>query len=222
MSPEESRIRDLLTLFPPRIIRSMIDDHNISFKSNKKSDLIDVLIEEVEWTDDEVEDLENRYLEFLEAESALGHWVCNVSLCPDLEELGEQLVEKSKAEFDDDGILTESGWDVTEIGGGVAKLNKWKYDEDREYDRLSGNIQESIERSSTPVVIYTNENIVRIEASNYQKAKGIRNSLEETGIEFSQLGHNGLHPDEAKERIEDLVEAIESELAEIDEEVQET
>lgn len=206
-------------LFPLRIIRLIIDEEEISFKSNKKSELVDVLIEEVTWADERVEELEERYLEFREAESALGNWVSNLESCPDLQELANQLTEKSEAEFDD-GVLVESGWQVTEVDGGVARLNKWKYEENQEYDRLSGSVQESTERSSTSVEIDTNENTLRIEASNYQRAKGIRNTLREMGLDFGPLGHGGLHPDNAKERVEGLVDDLESQLQDIDQEVQ--
>lgn len=88
----------------------------------------------------------------------------------------------------------------------------WSIKEEKQLDTLTDQVQESTRKDSTGLIIDTDDEYVRIRTTNYQRAKGIRSTLQELGLELDTIGHGQQLSEVANEHVDEFVNELESEL----------
>lgn len=213
---DEADVRDLLSLYKIGDLRTLIDEKGISYKSNSKEDLIDVLIEEHDWTDDEYNELVDRYQRIVEGKRPLGHYLFRiVSVDLELESVSERLLERNEATFDESGDLNSTGYQIGSLSDSRLEATKWRYEEEKQFDPLTDDVQTSVKKDKTGVIVDLDEGYIKVQTSNYQRAKGIGSTFEELGFTLGTIGHSQELSERANEEVEEFVDELESRLESI-------
>lgn len=168
MPVSQSRLELILSEFPTYILRQIIEEKEIGFKSNQKQDLVDKLAEQG-WSDDDVEGLKQRLKRVKEEQAQMSFFVLAINQAPDLRAV-EEFLNLNSIERDEEGDVFEGGWEVIEITDRSLVAQKWKVTKDEGYDPFTDSRTIDETRESITVSIDLDEERVFIETTNYGKA----------------------------------------------------
>lgn len=210
MSADKEDLREILRLFPIYQIRMIIKERGIGVKSRDQEELIDALVEE-EWTDDEFEELIDRLRTIKEEGRPLGYYICAIENAPEIESLELDLLQ-SEAQFDDEGHIEEDGYQIHHSSERELEATRWRIDIEREFDFRTGEVETSENVKPVDFTVDLEENRVFIDTNQYGKARSVRSKLEDSGFEFDEIGHRNLGADEANEKVQDFVDALEGKV----------
>jgi len=217
---DNQNLRVILEEFPRYELRRILQEKEISFKSNKTSELVDRLME-YDWSQQEVSDIVSRLQSVKKEQDPLGFYMCTLMSVPDLDTVVEDLVEANPAQFDEDGNPVESGYELSERSDNRLEITKWKLTEEREFQRATGSVREYSSVSSLNFIISLADDRLYIQTRNYQKAKSIRKLLQSHGFEFGEIGHQRVTSERARGLTQNFVTELEDQLAAVAEELEE-
>lgn len=212
MPVDTSYLRDILSLFRIQEVRTIVDEKGYTFKSNKKDELIEELIEKHDWTEDEVDEIVDRYRRIAEGKRPLGYYLLDIDESQNLETVSSELLDQEEAEFDSDGDLISGGFQLGEVSENRLEATLWDLKKEKQFDGLTGEVQESTRKDSVGVIVDASSDYIRIETTNYQKAKGVRSTFQELGFELGPIGHKDMLSEDANDLVDEFVGQLENRL----------
>lgn len=210
MSPRPREVRTLLEMFPISILRRIIEEREIQFKSRKSDELIDRLMEVV-WSDQEYEELKERLARIEREKQPHGRYIADLSgVHQGLEDSPavdrvEELLLTRECYFDDDDELVEEGFLVKEKSDSVISGIHWT--ESINYTLTPMNDVEKTQKLyESEFWIHLDEGLVFIDCSLPAKATNLLKEFDELGIETADVGHENLTNTLANEYVQKFVD----------------
>ena len=210
MPVDTENLREILRLFPIYQLRMIIDERGTGVKSNDPEELINALVEE-EWTEAEYENLIERLQTIQEEGRPIGYYLCQIEESPEIEALDEEL-RQNEAKFDDEGHLSEGGYQIHHTTETELEATRWKIDIEREFNFRTGEVEKQENVKPVDFTVSLDEGLVYIDTNQYGKARSVSTKLKNTGFEFNDIGHRNLNPDEANQQVKGFVESLEDKV----------
>lgn len=216
MPPRESKLRPALEMVPQNVLRTMIDERSISFKSRYSEKLIDRLLEE-EWTTEDFENLKERLARIERERTPKSRYIARIDTITDgLDQSTDaervrHALEADSATFDDDGELIDEGFEIADVQS--ESLSGVHWTESLNYSLTPTN-EIKIEQTlyETGFKLDFGNAVVFIESTLPPKAKSLLSELQNSGIETAEIGHGSLSNDQANQMVQSFVDDIDQEL----------
>ena len=210
MPVDKEDLREVLRLFPIYQIRMIIKERNIGVKSRDQEELIDALVSD-EWSDKEYEELIERLKTIEEEGRPLGYYLCKIAESPEIEETVQELRE-NEAQFDEEGRLLKSGYQIHHTSDSELEATRWKIDIERNFNFRTGEVEKNEKVLPVDFTVDLNDERVYIDTNQYGKARSVSTKLAECGFVFEDIGHRNLDHEEANEQVRRFVDALEEKV----------
>jgi hypothetical protein len=210
MTVDSEDLREILRLFPLYQIRMIVDERNISKKSNDPEELIDALVQDA-WAEDEYDELIERLQTIEEEGRPLGYYICEIDQSPSINKVEKEL-SHDQAKFDDDGHIEEGGYQIHETSNTELSGTRWRIDIEREFNFRTGEVESTENVKPVDFELDLNDMKVFIDTNQYGKATSVHSKLKNVGLEFEDIGHRNLNPDDANQKVRKFVESMEDSL----------
>lgn len=210
MTVDQEDLREVLRLFPIYQTRMLIKERNVGVKSRDQEELIDALVSD-EWTEEEYQELIDRLRTIEEEGRPLGYYLCQIGDSPEIEEL-EQELQQNEAQFDDEGRLLEGGYQIHHTSNSELEATRWKVVVERDFNFRTGEVEKDEKVLPVDFTVNLDDERVYIETSQYGKARSISTKLDKCGFEFDDIGHRNLSQEEANEKVNQFVDALEEKV----------
>jgi len=216
MTIDKSKVENILKTddFHVNELRDLVEQRQLNVDKRFKDDMIEALLAD-KWTDEEFNDLKDRFLRIQRERSPMGFYIGKIEDLPDYtdqathEELKETLLVDAA---DRDGVeLNEEGFEIREATKNSVSGIYWT--QTRTYTLNA--LRELTSRERTYDIGFEfdlEERIVHINADNYGKRGEILTKFAEKGIEIESVGPHGEKGGNANEIIEGFIEDVESGL----------
>lgn len=220
MAPSTEDVRTALEILPINIVRKIIDEEGIDFKSRKSDELTDKLIEEVEWTEDRFEELLDRVERVQREKQPYGRYVCSVeSTSPSLDEeksRSESVVETLKTErvqFNERAGLECPGFELLSASEPGIEGIYWTESESFELTPRR-ELKQQITEFDTGFSFDFEDSLLFIDCSLPAKAKELRSKLDELDITTGGVSHEEMANTEANRKVQDFIDNLQGRLEE--------
>lgn len=210
MTVDKEDLREILRLFPIYQVRMIIQERGTGVKSRDQEELIGALVQEV-WTHEEYQELIDRLQTIEEEGRPLGYYICTIQQAPKLEHLEREL-KANEASFNEDGYITEGGYEIHHVSDTELEATRWKIDIEREFNFRTGEVEVDERVKPVDFTVDLDEERVFIDTNQYGKALSVRSKLEKAGFEFGEIGHRNLESDDANQKVKGFVDALEEKL----------
>lgn len=212
---DDGDIRPALEMLPQSVLRSIIDERDISFTSRYTEELIDRLLADT-WTEEEFDALIQRVADVERERNPKSRYVVPIeAINPDLEgrdgvERARRVLELNTAQFSDD-ILVNDGFEILSFDDDEIDGIHWTRS-----INYTLTPQREIRREptvyNTAFTLDATRNLLFIDSTLPPKARSLVSQLGENGIESAQIEYGTLPNSVANARIQEFIDALEGEL----------
>lgn len=217
MAPSDKQIRAALEMLPQHILRKIIDERNISFKSRYTEELIERLLED-DWTDEEHKALKERVARVERERTPKSRYIAKIeAIHPGLgdsegTERVRQVLEEAPAVFDESG-LEEEGYEITQQSDNTLEGIHWTKSINYTLSP-HGEIQTESKLYDTGFRFDLENQVLFINSTLPPKANSLLTELDHRGIETSEVGHGHLRNERANSLVQEFIDDIDEELQE--------
>lgn len=219
MPVDKDKIRNILETdaFKRSEIRSLVNERDLDVNRNDSSEMIDALVT-VNWDEDDLERLKNRFAELQKLDSPFGYYVGEITEVrdrtpqPDHEEVKHNLLTE-EAKYDGDELV-RGGFDIQECTPEMVKGLYWTRTETYDLDAL-GKIRYTERTYDFGFELLLEEGIAHVIGDNYGKMGELLKTLEGLGIKIESVGHESKLQEQANNLVEEFVEELSHDLREV-------